>query len=337
MHRLRLTLALLLLALIAPIASANGMPVGAWLGTPGGAILPTGGPAVKVHSEELRFVVAGPTAVVSALYKLENQGGPTAGEVAFAVPSGATEILVSVNGKAIEVPMNLVDGSKLGVADVDRLTNRPTDWLNPLSGDRFTAKYWRTEPGVYWQSFQVALQPGPQELLVTYRSAAGQDNSQLLLPLYRYDYLLAPASRWAGFGDLTIRIETTSSSSVSANLPLTKVDDRHWEAHLTALPEQNLAFFVGPSGPGFLGALWWGKTGRLGLMVGLTLLLGLAAGLIRRGGRLIRLPFALLPLPLIHRGIFEPNPIGNVTYMATFALLPLLYLLVWWLVRRVKR
>ncbi|HLO02462.1 MAG TPA: hypothetical protein VK191_05055 [Symbiobacteriaceae bacterium] len=337
MYRLRLILALLLLALLAPAVSANGMPVGAWLGTPGGVLLPTGGPAVKVHSEELRFVIAGQTAVVSALYQLENQGGPTAGQVAFAVPSGATEILVALNGKAVPVPMNLTDGNKLGVADVDRLTARPVEWLNPFSGKPFVAKLWRKEPGVYWQSFQLDLQPGLQDLLVTYRSAAGQDNSQLLLPMQRFDYLLAPASRWAGFGDLSIKIETTEPSSLAANLPFTQVDDRHWEAHLTALPAQNLAFFIGPSGNGFLGLLWWGKTGRLGLLIGSALLLGLAAGLIRRGGKLIRLPIALLPLLLIHRGIFEPNPIGNVAYMASFAVAPLLYVLCWWLAARVRR
>lgn len=337
MHRLRLILALLLLALLAPAVSANGMPVGAWLGTPGGAILPTTGPAVKVQSEELRFTIAGPTAVVSALYQLENQGGATAGEVAFAVPSGATEILVSLNGKAIDVPMNLMDGSKLGVADADSLTDRQSEWLNPFTGAPFVAKLWRQEPGVYWQTFELTLPPGPQELLVTYRSAAGQDNSQLVEPLYRYDYLLAPASRWAGFGELSIQVETTAPGSVAANLPLKRLDNRHWEAHLTALPGQNLALFVGPSGSGPLGALWWGKTRRLGLMVGLAVLLGLAAGLVQRGGKRIRLPFALLPLLLNHRGIFEPNPIGNVVHLATYALIPLLYLLCWWLAGRARR
>lgn len=338
MHRLRLILGLLLLLLLAPAVSANGLPIGAWLGTPGGAILPTAGPAVKVQSEELRFVIAGQAAVVSALYKLENQGGLTAGEVAFAVPSGATEILVSLNGKAIDVPMNLVDGTKLGVQDADRLTDRQADWLDPFTGKPYAARLWRTEPGVYWQNFQVELQPGVQELLVTYRSAAGQDNARLIVPSQRFDYLLAPASRWAGFGDLTIRIETTEPSSLAANLPLTQVDDRHWETQLTALPEQNLAFFIGPSGKGTLGLLWWSKAGRFWLMTGSTVLLGLAAGLVRQGGRLIRLPIALLPLLLLNRGIFEPNPIGNVIYLVNYAFIPLLYLLCWWLTGRlVKR
>lgn len=337
MHRLRLILGLLLLTLLAPAASANGLPIGAWLGTPGGSILPTAGPAVKVQSEELRFVIAGQEAIVSALYQLENEGGPTAGEVAFAVPSGATEILVSLDGKAIEVPMNLVGADKLGVPEADRLTQRQTEWLDPLTGKPYTARLWRTEPGVYWQSFKLELKPGKQDLLVTYRSAAGQDNSRLLVPTQRFDYLLAPASRWAGFGELSIKIETTEPSSLAANLPLTRVDNRHWEAKLTALPEQNLAFFIGPSGTGLLGQLWWSKAGRFWSMIGVTLLLGLAAGLIKKGGRLVRLPFALLPLLLLHRGIFEPNPIGNVTHLANYAFIPLLYLLAWWLTGRLAK
>lgn len=239
--------------------------------------------------------------------------------------------------RAIDVPMNLVDGSKLGVADVDQLTNRLTDWLNPFTGAPYVVQLWRQEPGVYWQSFQVQLQPGRQELLGTYRSAAGEDKTRLLFPTYRYDYLLAPASRWAGFSDLSIKMETTDPSSLAATLPLTQVDDRHWEAHLTALPAQNLALFIGPKGSGYLGLLWWNKAGRFWLMIGCTVLLGLAAGLVRRGGRLIWLPFALLPLLLLHRGIFEPNPIGNVIHLANFAFIPLLYLLCWWLVARVKR
>lgn len=338
MHRLRLILGLLLLLLLAPAASANGLPIGAWLGTPGGAILPTGGPAVKVQSEELRFVIAGQEAIVSALYQLENEGGPTAGDVAFAVPSGATEILVSLNGKSIEVPMNLMPADRLGVPDADNLTQRQTDWLDPFTGKPYTARMWRAEPGVYWQVFQLTLAPGKQDLLVTYRSAAGQDNARLLVPTQRFDYLLAPASRWAGFGDLKVLIETTQPSSLAANLPLTQIDSRHWEAHLTALPEQNLAFFIGPSGKGILGLLWWSKAGRLWSMIGLTLLLGLAAGLIRKGPKLIRLPFALVPLLLLHRGIFEPNPIGNIVHLANYVLIPLLYLLAWWLTGRlVKR
>jgi hypothetical protein len=330
-RRLRFRIALWLLVLLVSTVSANGMPVGAWLGTPSGLILPAGGPNVRVRSEEVRFVIAGQSAVVTARYQLENQGGGAAGEVAFAVPSGATGILVTLNGQPIEVPMNLAEAGAQGLADADSLTQRPADWLNPLTGNRYAPRLWRQEPAVYWQRFQLDLQPGLQELVVSYRSAAGQDNSQLLQPIYRYDYLLLPASRWAGFGDLTIKLETTEPGSVVANLPLQQVDERHWEAQFTQLPSANLVLFLGPPGRGPLALLWWSKSGRYGLAMGLAVLLGLLGGLLWRGTTWLRLPVALLPLLLLDRGIFEPNPIGNVAHLINFGFLPLLCLICWWI------
>lgn len=337
MNRPRLFLALLLLALLAPAAHANGLPVGAWLGTPGGLLLPTQAPAVSVRSEELLFIISGEEAVVSANYHLENQGAATAGEVAFAVPSGASGIMLSVNGKSIPVPMNLGPGEMHGVEGADALTVRPTEWLSPLTSKPYSPRLWRQEPGVYWQSFQIALAPGPQELTVTYRSAGGKENATLIEPVWRYDYLLQPASRWAAFGDLTIRVQSLAPISLASNLPLTKLDEHRWEAHFSSLPTENLALFVGPPGSGALAQLWWSQSGRLWLMLGSAILLGLAAGLIRRAPWWLRLPFALLPLLLLDRGIFEPNPIGNVLHMANYGFVPLLYLLCWWLGARVSR
>jgi hypothetical protein len=210
---------MLLFTMCVPIsASANGLPTH-WNEGPSPMIVADSDSGIEVLSEELTYdfrpsAAAGDAPLVTAHYRMKNlKSEEKKTKVLFLYLTQATNMQVLWNGQ--EVPYSepeYIDLMKLN------LWNHPMGfysysgyemhWLDFDSGEVKTVK--RVQPGsvnTVW--FPILLKAdGEGDLVVRYHQS--KSSCEYCLSTWRrgehYTYLLSPASYWATFHDLTIKV-----------------------------------------------------------------------------------------------------------------------------------
>lgn len=83
-----------------------------------------------------------------------------------------------------------------------------------------------------------------KEVSVGFAAAGTMDSRKTRKPLYSFEYILNPASNWAGFKDLNIEIIPPPAAPyiVQSSIALAKGEDGVYRAFLDKLPEEDLFF-----------------------------------------------------------------------------------------------
>ena len=83
-----------------------------------------------------------------------------------------------------------------------------------------------------------------KEVSVGFTAAGTMDSRETRKPLYSFEYILNPASNWAGFKDLNIEVipPTAAPYVVESSIALAKEEDGVYRAFLDELPEEDLFF-----------------------------------------------------------------------------------------------
>lgn len=326
MRSIRLLLiAMLLLPVQVPEASANGVPLAAFPRPAGGELRPAAQTGIAILHERLTLDLRQEPGRITALYSLQNQGRAREQvTVAFLVPEvpGITSPpAVRLNGAPLEAesPGEPVVGEGGELAPY---------WLDPFTGERYQPLgHGQGGAGPAW-TFPLVLEAGEEaELEVSYRQTPGRDLSRFVAAAHRYDYLLQPARHWSAFGTLEVEVLMPAGRSLQSNIPLQRTGPNRYGASFEGLPEENLSLFLAPGGgSGLLGSWWWQRAVRPWLLLGLTFTLALAAGL---AGRLtgpawkpwlalLRWSIPLMAIGLSPAYMFAPSPLGLITLLVFY-------------------
>ncbi|OEH94551.1 hypothetical protein [Bacillus solimangrovi] len=124
------------------------------------------------------------------------------------------------------------------------------EWINPRTGDSYDISRndsFEKFETLQSKTFTVNLQPRTKQILqVNYDVNVSLDEKHSLHPVYRFDYLLHPASYWSDFQNLTLQIEVPFDAHIYTNLDLEKVNEEMWLGEFETLPDENLVVFLSP-------------------------------------------------------------------------------------------
>lgn len=248
---LRLAASLLVAVAVPGVAAANGLPTVPLFGRPGADLVPVQGPGIVIEHERLRLDLRRNLrlAEVEATYWMR-AAGPEAARAEVAFFAGAfEEPRVAIDGRPVPVDKREVEAGL--VAESLQIRR---EWLDPLTkaaypacGDCGPRLPLRRETALH---FSVDIPPGAaRAVVVAYRYRPGFDHVRYMTDIWRYDYLLRPAARWGGFGDLEIEV-ALPPGAVAASWPSLRrlraePDGGHvLGARFPHLPAENLSLFV---------------------------------------------------------------------------------------------
>ncbi len=237
MKKLRILTALLLLLTLAQMVSANmAAPTYADIGT---AVTLAKNDTIAVLSEVLDITVHGPTANITATYRMQNTTDePVSTPSMFLSPrieKSGTQ--VTANGK--ELPFT----TETWHLEYDS-TVSSQDWqyviLNPSPREESTD----------WQSacdtvtFTLDFAPGEAyDVTVSYTYAmGGYPDYDFNVKYGTIEYYLTPAAMWKDFGNLTIHLtlDEDMPKLVESSLPFEKVGERTYRYTSSTLPAEDL-------------------------------------------------------------------------------------------------
>jgi hypothetical protein len=239
--------------------SGNGTSYFQSSALPTGNVLPMEEGKVSIEAEELsirlvkeRFQVPlsadNPSikANVKVIYQLHNHL-PVAIKVpiAFPHPGKTDQWKVKLDGK--EIPLT----GTVAIPRQQLIGESPHDeWVHPRTGERYginRGDRYSEFREISSRTFAVTLEAGLTHLLqVEYEANLGMDEKTNLHPVYRFDYLLHPASYWSSFQNLSVKLEIPFDAEVYVNLPLQKLDSHNWEGRFALLPKEDLTVFLSP-------------------------------------------------------------------------------------------
>ncbi len=191
-------------------AYANAAPA-VFLPEPGGLVVPTTTPDVRIDREVLHFDLTDTrgSALVRASYELANLADrPVSLDLLFVAPGGE-DFSVVLDGRTLPV------SATTGVA-------MPEAWTVNLAIDPVSGEEYRTvTPAVSarpktW-AFRLDLPArGGGKLEATYRARYGTDRARQEYMVRMVEYVLGPAKNWAGFGTLEVTILAPSDFAVAS-------------------------------------------------------------------------------------------------------------------------
>lgn len=137
-------------------------------------------------------------------------------------------------------------------------TDHLVEWVDPRTGEEYEFRGYsilEEKDTLTSKTFNVSLSSEGEHLLVVdYKAALGIDEGNGLHPIYRFDYLLHPASNWSDFQNLVIETEVPVSAASYISLPIEKNKNVYF-GMFRELPKGNLTLFVSPD-PGFWSGLF---------------------------------------------------------------------------------
>ncbi|UFJ40313.1 DUF4424 domain-containing protein [Brevibacillus humidisoli] len=250
---------LLVTILAAHPAFANGTTFFRYSKMPTGQVLPMEPGKMSIEGEELsiRFVKQNKGTIfapdhpsmkarIQVIYKLHNHlSEDWEVPIAFPHPGETDQWKVTFDGKTIPLTGTVMLPREQVVGKVPLHS-----WIHPRIGKKYELSYqdeyaeFRSIPS---QTFTVlAKGETTHTLQIEYEASLGIDERTNLHPVYRFDYLLHPASYWSDFKDLHIKLDIPFNGDVYVNLPLQKSGFYSWEGTFDRLPEEDLVVFLSP-------------------------------------------------------------------------------------------
>jgi hypothetical protein len=110
----------------------------------------------------------------------------------------------------------------------------------PDEVERLYAGWSRIRPDrpLSWLVFEIAFPAGASRTVtVAYEHFAGSDASLAVNDVFRYHYLLSPASRWAHFGTLHVTVRAPRKTDVVSSIPLARADGPSGASYETSVPK----------------------------------------------------------------------------------------------------
>jgi hypothetical protein len=235
-------------------ASANGTAYQQYSGPLVGNLVPVKEERVEIQGEELKIqikprktgLISNPAmrAHVDVTYILKNISEEDIEvPIAFLQMGDHTDWSVQLDGKEVSI-----EGEKEFLSR-DVSGNRFIEkWVDPFTHIKYDIRYPETERAIPAQTFTVHLKAKQKHVLdVSYSLETGIDEKRGVNAVYRFDYLLYPASYWGDFQNLTIHIDIPFSHKMYSSLPLEKVDRQNWQGHFNELPQEELQLFFSPT------------------------------------------------------------------------------------------
>jgi hypothetical protein len=262
-------------------ASSNGTAYQQYSGPLIGNLVPVKEERVEILSEDLdiQFIprttglISNPimNAQVDVTYTLQNISAEDIDvPIAFLQVGDHSDWSIQLDGKEV-----LVEGEKeffAGDVSGDRFIKR---WIDPYTYEKYELRHSPSAFPIPAQTFTIRLKKNQQHILeVSYAVETGMDEKRGVNAVYRFDYLLYPASYWSDFHNLNIHIHVPFAHKMYSSLPLEKVDQENWLGYFSQLPEEELQLFISPT-KGTWGGLVNSKRGILFILVMVLLIMWL--------------------------------------------------------------